>query len=352
MSVHRTEEQAVTPTVDRSGYSLVRRRAQQSDLVLDPVQQRVVDHPGGPLLVIAGPGTGKTTTLIETAVQRIRRLGAERVLALTFSRRAAADLRVRIAGRLGRSVTSPRAMTFHGFCYAMIRRFADPDLGTSERVGPRLLTGPEQEFRVREVLEGSVQSGRIAWPESVARAFGTRGFAAEVRAVLAKARQLGMDPEDLVEAGEAAGRPEWSATGAFFDEYLDVLDAEEVIDYAELTHRCRILLTDPAILGTLRTEIDCILVDEVQDTDPAQLRLLHQLAGDGREVIVFGDPDQSIYAFRGAEARGILDFPDRFAINGRPAPVIALPTNHRSGVALQAAGRGLADRLGIQRALP
>jgi len=356
MSAIRTDEQTRVPPADRfadrPGYVLVRRPARQPLIRLDPVQQQVVGHPGGPLLVIAGPGTGKTTTLIETAVDRIRERGADRVLALTFSRRAAADLRVRIAGRLGGSTSSPRAMTFHGFCYAMIRRFADPEASTGDRVGPRLLTGPEQEFRVREVLEGSLQSGRVSWPESVSRAFGTRGFAAEIRAVLAKARQLGMDPEDLVEAGQTAGRPEWSAAGEFFDEYLDVLDAEEVIDYAELTHRCRILLTDPAILGTLRTEIDCVLVDEFQDTDPAQVRLLHQLAGDGREVIVFGDSDQSIYAFRGAEARGILDFPDRFAINGRPAPVIALPTNHRSGVALQAASRGLADRLGIQRALP
>jgi superfamily I DNA/RNA helicase/RecB family exonuclease len=338
----------------RGRYELIRPRTAARSFVLDPVQQQVLDHPGGPLLVVAGPGTGKTTTLVETAAHRIteRYPGPERVLALTFSRRAAAELRIRIAARLGRSVVSPRAMTFHAFCYALIRRFATADTGSSDRIGPRLLTGPEQEFRVREVLEGSLQSGKVAWPESVGRAFGTRGFAAEVRAVLAKARQLGMDPEDLIDAGLAAGRPEWVSVGEFFDEYLDVLDLEEVIDYAELVHRCRILLTDPAVLQTLRSEIDCVLVDEFQDTDPAQVRLLHTLAGDGREVIAFGDPDQSIYAFRGAEARGILDFPDRFSHDGRPAPVIALPTNHRSGVALQGASRGLADRLGIQRALP
>ena len=344
--------------VDSHGYALIRRQKQDRPIDLDPAQQRVVDHPGGPLLVIAGPGTGKTTTLVETAVNRIasRGIGADRVLVLTFSRRAAADLRIRIAARLGRSATSPRAMTFHAFCYAMIRRFTPVEGGSGERIGPRLLTGPEQEFRVREVLEGSLQSGKVRWPESVGRAFSTRGFAAEVRAVLAKARQLGMDPEDVIEAGHRAGRPEWVSVGEFFDEYLDVLDAEEVIDYAELVHRCRILLADPDLLTTLRGEIDCVLVDEFQDTDPAQVRLLQALAGDGREVIAFGDPDQSIFGFRGAEARGILDFPDRFRVDGTdagdPAPVIALPTNHRSGAALQGASRGLADRLGIQRALP
>ncbi|WP_231920124.1 ATP-dependent helicase [Microlunatus soli] len=345
------------PDSTAGSYALVRRAssaygAATGFTALDPAQQQVVDHPGGPLLVLAGPGTGKTTTLVETAVHRIseRGLGAEKVLALTFSRRAAADLRNRIASRLGRSVTSPRAMTVHAFCFALIRRFVAVE-GSTDRVGLRLLTGPEQEFRVREVLQGSLESGKVRWPESVTRAFGTRGFAAEVRAVLAKARQLGMDPEDLVEAGQAAGRPEWISIGEFFDEYLDVLDAEEVIDYAELVHRCRILLTDPDILATLRQEIGCVLIDEFQDTDPAQVRLLHALAGDGREVIAFGDPDQSIFGFRGAEARGILDFPGRFGVGGEPAPVIALPTNHRSGVALQAATRGLADRLGIQRAL-
>ena len=333
-------------------YALIRRPSATSTVDLDPDQQRVVDHPGGPLLVLAGPGTGKTTTLVETAVNRIaeRGVGADRVLVLTFSRRAAAGLRNRIAGRLGRSVASPRAMTVHAFCYALIRRFSIIE-GAADRTGPRLLTGPEQEFRLREVLQGSLESGQVRWPESVTRAFETRGFAAEIRAVLAKARQLGMDPEDLIEAGQAAGRPEWVSIGEFFDEYLDVLDAEEVIDYAELVHRCRILLADPEILATLREEIDCVLVDEFQDIDPAQIRLLHSLSGDGRELIAFGDPDQSIFGFRGAESREILDFPDRFAAGGHPAPVIALPTNHRSGVVLQAACSGLADRLGIQRAL-
>ena len=174
---------------------------------------------------------------------------------------------------------------------------------------------------MREMLEGSRQSSRVDWPDSLAAAFGTRAFAGEVRAVLAKARQLGMDPDDVTAAGEAAERPEWQAVGAFFDEYLDVLDAEQVLDYAELVHRSRILLADPAIVAQLRAEITAVFVDEYQDTDPAQVRLLQAIAGDGRDVVVVGDPDQSVYAFRGAEARGLLDFPDLFpTAAGRPAP--------------------------------
>ncbi len=171
--------------------------------------------------------------------------------------------------------------------------------------------------------------------------------------MLARARQLGMDPADVVAAGEAAGRPEWVGAGEFFEEYLDVLDAEGVLDYAELVHRCRILLADPEIVTRLRAELDWVFVDEYQDTDPAQVRLLQAIAGGGRNVVVVGDPDQSIYAFRGAEARGLLDFPDRFrTADGARAPVLPLATTRRFGAALLAASRNVARRLGVPRALP
>ena len=324
---------------------------------LDADQQAVVDHPGGPLLVLAGPGTGKTTALVESVVERIERRGIapDRILVLTFSRRAAADLRARIATRLGRTTVTPLAMTFHAFGYALLRRFADRVSPEADGLAPplRLLTGPEQEFRVRETLQGSLETRRAAWPDSLARAFPTRAFAAEVRAVLARARQLGMDPIDVVEAGEAAGRPEWVGAGEFFEEYLDVLDAEGVLDYAELVHRCRILLADPEIVTQLRAELDWVFVDEYQDTDPAQVRLLQAVAGGGRDLVVAGDPDQSIYTFRGAEARGILDFPDRFrTADGGPAAVRALATTRRFGPVLLAASRNVARRLGVPRALP
>ncbi len=334
-------------------YRLIRTAERRSERpLLDESQLAVVAHPGGPLLVLAGPGTGKTTTLVESVVDRIERRGTapDRVLVLTFSRKAAADLRTRITARLGRTVITPAAMTFHAFCYALVRRFAP----VAETTSPiRLLTGPEQEFRVRETLHGSRETQRADWPESVASAFPTRAFAAEVRATLAKARQLGMDPEDVVAAGREAGRPEWVAVGEFFDEYLDVMDAEGVLDYAELVHRSRILLADHETVGLLRREIDCVFVDEYQDTDPSQVRLLAAIAGNGRDVVVVGDPDQSIYAFRGAETRGILDFPHLFrTAGGEPAPVFALGVTRRFGPNLLAASRNVADRLGLSRPLP
>ncbi|WP_231946307.1 ATP-dependent helicase [Auraticoccus monumenti] len=315
--------------------------------VLDAHQQAVVDHRDGPLLVLAGPGTGKTTTLVEACAARLQGSTGEDgtgtpagVLVLTFSRRAAADLRRRIAARLGRSTVTPTAMTFHSFCLAVVRRFADPELFGS---GLRLLTAPEQEFRVRETLAGTE---RVEWPTSFDRAVGTRAFAAEVRAVIARARQLGMDPEDVVEAGERAGRADWTAVGEFFEEYLTVLDAEEVIDYTELVHRCRLLLLDPYVRDTLRREHGSVLVDEYQDTDPAQVEVLRALAGDGRDLVVVGDPDQSIYAFRGADSSVLSAFPTTFRTRtGEPAPVLALAATRRFGRRIAHATRLVARRL-------
>lgn len=330
--------------------------------MLDPFQRAVVEHHGGPLLVLAGPGTGKTTTLVESVVDRIANRGVtpDRVLVLTFSRKAASDLRTRIAARQGRSVVTPMVLTFHAFCYALVRRFsdagdgADPGSGVDPVASPlRLLTAPEQEFRIRETLAGTRETRRVTWPDSLDRAFGTRAFASEVRSVVAKARQLGMDPEHVVDAGALAERAEWVAVGEFFEEYLDVLDAEQVIDYAELVHRSRILLADPEVVAKLRGEIDEVFVDEFQDTDPAQVRLLQVIAGDGRNLVVAGDPDQSVYAFRGAQLRGISEFSDRFRTReGAPAPVQALGETRRFGPALLAASRGVADRLALPGALP
>src|SRR5207237_2630631 len=91
---------------------------------LDDAQRAVVEHPGGPLLVLAGPGTGKTTTLVEAVVDRVDRRGAdpEPVLALTFSRKAAEQLRDRVTARLGRTTSSPMCATFHSFAYGRVRR--------------------------------------------------------------------------------------------------------------------------------------------------------------------------------------------------------------------------------------
>ncbi|MER5883547.1 ATP-dependent DNA helicase [Streptomyces sp. NPDC001941] len=315
--------------------------------LLDAAQRAVVDHGEGPLLVLAGPGTGKTTTLVEAVASRVER-GAdpERLLVLTFSRKAAVEVRDRLAARL-RGLRAPQATTFHSLCYALVRAHQDADLFAEPL---RLLSGPEQDVAVRDLLAGQLDLERhglakIHWPDELRACLTTRGFADEVRAVLARSRELGLGPDSLARFARGAGRPDWGAAAAFLAEYLDVLDMQGVLDYAELVHRA-VLLAEQVDLASY----DAVFVDEYQDTDPAQVRLLRALAGGGRTLVALGDPDQSIYAFRGADVNGILDFPRAFPrTDGSPAPVAVLTTSRRSGSALLDATRLLTQRMPLPR---
>ncbi|WP_376772631.1 ATP-dependent helicase [Streptomyces zagrosensis] len=382
----------------------------------------MVDHAGGPLLVLAGPGTGKTTTLIEAVAARVRRgTDPERILVLTFSRKAAVALRDRMAARIG-GVAAPWATTFHSFCYALVRAHQDADLFANPL---RLLSGPEQDVVVRDLLAGQAELERegrasVRWPDDLRACLTTRGFADEVRAVLARSRELGLGPQALGSFAARTGRPDWGAAASFLAEYLDVLDAQGVLDYAELVHRAVLLAERPEVAAELAGKYDAIYVDEYQDTDVAQARLLRALAvtatprrgtpgavasgggasekrvpgggvserrapgggvsrgagaTDGAPVggaagsaapqggtpqgrtpqagtalVVFGDPDQSIYAFRGADVGGILGFPAAFPrADGRPADVAVLTTCHRARAALLTATRTLARRMPLSR---
>jgi hypothetical protein len=141
----------------RPTYTLVRQDTPLREAPeLDAAQQAVVDHPGGPLLVLAGPGTGKTSTLVEAVAARVRRgTPPERVLVLTFSRRAAMELRDRMAARL--EGHAPQAATFHSFCYAVVRAHQDRELFAEPL---RLLSGPEQDLYLRELLAGQLDLAR------------------------------------------------------------------------------------------------------------------------------------------------------------------------------------------------
>ena len=307
----------------------------------DEAQRRVVAHRRGPLLVLAGPGTGKTTTLVEAVARRVERgLRPEQVLVLTFSRRAALELRERLTARLQRALPGPLAWTFHAWCYALVRQ-AHPFDGLAEP--PRLLSGPEQDVVLRDLLRGSLDTGRPRWPATMRPAMGTRGLAEEVRALLSRARDVGVDPGELAVLAAWEGRDDWSALADFYADYLDVLDAQGALDYADLVSRAVALASRPEIGRALRSNFRAVFVDEYQDTDPSQERLLHALAGRGGDLVVVGDPDQAIYGFRGADVKGLLQFRDRFRrSDGQPAPVLALQTCRRSGSALVAATRRVA----------
>ncbi|MEU6758989.1 UvrD-helicase domain-containing protein [Streptomyces sp. NPDC046685] len=307
--------------------------------VLDAAQRAVVDHTEGPLLVLAGPGTGKTTTLVEAVTARVE-AGTDpaRILILTFSRKAAVELRDRVALRLG-GARAPQATTFHSFCYGLVRAHQDADLFADPL---RLLSGPEQDVMVRTLLEGQRGLRTIRWPDDLRAALTTRGFADEVRAVLARARELGLGPQALSSFADRIGRPDWKAAAAFLSEYLDVLDLQGMLDYAELLHRA-VLLAERT--PSVAASYDAVFVDEYQDTDASQLRLLRALTGAGGTLVAFGDPDQSIYAFRGADINNTLDFASAFP----GGQVKALSVGRRSGAALLTATRLLTTRMPLPR---
>ncbi len=314
--------------------------------VLDEAQRRAVEHRGGPVLVLAGPGTGKTTTIVEAVVQRVEagEITPDQALVLTFSRRAAAELRERIAARLDRTIREPIARTFHSYAFGLLRANA----ARRGEPPPRLLSGPEQDLVVRELLEGDVEEGGIDWPERLHPALLTRGFAQELRDFVQRAVERGITPRELAQLGRRDKRDDWVAAAKFAEQYAQVSALREAASYdpAELIRAAAGLLrADPLVLQEIRAAHEFVVVDEYQDTDPAQEELLSLLVG-SRDLLAVGDPDQSIYGFRGADLEGMRRFSDRFrAADGSPPTEIALDVSRRSGEVLLAASRRVAQRL-------
>ncbi|MEE3089025.1 MAG: UvrD-helicase domain-containing protein, partial [Actinomycetota bacterium] len=222
---------------------------------LDARQQVVVDHRDGPLLVLAGPGTGKTTTIVESVVGRLTAgQSAEDVLVLTFGRRAAGEVRDRIAARIGGGLL-PTVATFHSFAYGLVRahagaeQYADP---------PRLLSGAEEDQRIRELIMGSLDDGTIAWPQELQEAIATQGFAAEVRALIARMRERDITPARLRALAAEHARPEWNAVADIAEQEEDVMVLHNVMDYAELMRRAVLLAGDESVRRQLHERITAI----------------------------------------------------------------------------------------------
>ena len=305
-------------------------------------QRLVTGNTASRLKVLAGPGTGKTTTLVEAVADRVQVRGvpAEQILVLTFSRRAAGELSGRIARRLGLTTRESMVRTLHSYAYSVLRTQAR---GAGEPT-PRLLAADESDQMVRELLAGHRSEGGGGWPAYLGQALGSPTFAAELREILLRAAGHGVSPQRILELGRRHKRPEWVAAGAFAREYQQVSDLRQgvsgfgvALDQAELTAAALGALRRDDLLAAEQRRVRRVFVDEYQDVDPAQARLVSVLAAGADELVVFGDPDQSIYAFRGAEPTALRDVEvDR---------TVALTTSRRLPPAVLAATRRVAAQL-------
>jgi superfamily I DNA/RNA helicase/RecB family exonuclease len=337
-------------------YRLVRPAVAVAEpLSLGTEQRTVVVHRSGPLLVVGGPGTGKTTALVEAVAARVEEgVDPAHILVLTFGRRTASALRNRIEARIGRSgpggvsMAEPVVRTFPAYAFGLLR-IAATDRG---ELPPRLLTGSEQDAVIRDLLDDPDAAKR--WPASLRRAVRTRAFAAELRDVLLRAAERGIGARTLADLGRRNGRPEWVAAASFLEEYVRVLALRDATtrgsvayDQAELVRAAAALLVDdPDLLAAERDRCRHVYVDELADTDPAQIDLLGLVAGGGAHVVGFADPDSATFGFRGGDPTAVRDFAERFpTAAGDDAPRVVLPISYRSTPALVVASRRIAARL-------
>ena len=319
--------------------------------VWSPDARRVLEHAGGPLRVLGGPGTGKTTLVAHTVADRVLRgVDPERVLVLTSSRRAAGDLRDRIVERLVAHGVTPTVRellvrTVHSYAFAVLRTQAQ----LQDLPPPRLLSGPDQDVVIRELLEGQRAIGGRGWPARLRPALGLPAFATELRDLLMRAAERGLAPEDLIALGRTTGRDEWVAAGRFFRTYEQVMllrgsvgtaapqATAPALDAAELVSAALLVLdTDAEVMRREADRVRHLIVDDAQHLDPLQAALVNRLGAGAHELLLFGDPDQTVFSFRGADP-GLLTTGNR--------PAIRLSIDHRMASAVRTAVSRLASRL-------
>jgi superfamily I DNA/RNA helicase/RecB family exonuclease len=298
---------------------------------IDPVDLRIgpddwtsaIVETDGPQLVVAGPGTGKTEFLVRRARHLIESgaAAAAEVLILAFSRRSAGE----IAGRATSPLTSasPVATTFHSFAHRLLEAHGVDVFGWDQI--PTLLTGPEQISLVSELM---ANEDPAAWPALYRPLLRSQTLSEEVGDFLLRCRERLLSSDDI--RRRAAERPQWRALPDFMDRYDRELLARGRLDYGALLAGAVAALERPEIAAAVATQHRFVLVDEYQDTTPAQARLLELATVGHRNLTVTGDPYQSVYSFRGAELSNVADFCERFRdLNGNPARRLVLTTSFR-----------------------
>ena len=286
-------------------------------LILDPAQQAAADAPASIQLVLAGPGSGKTTTLTSRFVRLVQQ-GADRkrILALTFTRKAADEIKHRIADALAlESARELMVATFHGFSFRQLR--SNPQAaGLSERF--QLWDTPQQ----RRVFHA-----RHMWWNEETDILDIIGGAKE-RLLDAASFAAQIDEDDQIAASAVD----------YFRVYEKALRDARAIDFADMVPLVVKAMDDNfAYAAAITGRYDHVLVDEYQDVNPGQIQMLDHFVKAGVNLWAVGDDDQTLYAFRAADVRFILDFSQKHP----RAQIHVLDRNYRSGAQIVAAAKRL-----------
>ena len=295
---------------------------------LNEPQREAVYHTDGPLLILAGAGSGKTRVLTHRIAYLIeeRNVNPWNILAITFTNKAAGEMRERVDSLVGFGSESIWVSTFHSMCVRILRRFIDR-LGYDNRF--TIYDTDDQKTLMKEVCKKVAIDTKVFKERSLMSAISS-----------AKNELILPDEIELNVGGDFAKLK----IAKVYREYEAQLKANNALDFDDLLVKTvQLLQTQPDVLENYQERFRYIMVDEYQDTNTVQFQLVRLLAGKYRNLCVVGDDDQSIYKFRGANIRNILDFEHEFS----DACVIKLEQNYRStGNILNAANRVIANNKG------
>ena len=294
----------------------------------NPQQQEAIHTTEGPLLIIAGPGSGKTFTLVERIYHLIseQNIQPEQLFVSTFTEKAAAELITRVSSRLDADNISVNLNemyigTFHSICLRFLEENRE---FTRLKRSFTLLDQFDQQYFLYQRLSqyhGIEGSEHIIGDRTT---FSWRG-AAKLMSWVNKVSEEAIDPEDLLNAPE----PEVQALGRCYQKYQENLEEENYLDFSTIqVEALRLLEKHSDILDEIRANIRYLMVDEYQDTNTIQERILFKLAEPDFNLCVVGDDDQGLYRFRGATIRNILEFPQNFPDG--VCQQVKLTTNYRS----------------------
>ena len=295
---------------------------------LNEPQREAVYHTDGPLLILAGAGSGKTRVLTHRIAYLIeeRNVNPWNILAITFTNKAAGEMRERVDSLVGFGSESIWVSTFHSMCVRILRRFIDR-LGYDNRF--TIYDTDDQKTLMKEVCKKVAIDTKVFKERSLMSAISS-----------AKNELILPDEFELNAGGDFAKLK----IAKVYREYEAQLKANNALDFDDLLVKTvQLLQTQPDVLENYQERFRYIMVDEYQDTNTVQFQLVRLLAGKYRNLCVVGDDDQSIYKFRGANIRNILDFEHEFS----DACVIKLEQNYRStGNIMNAANRVIANNKG------